>query len=319
MRTDCLTDDDLEQLMGPTHASNAMSAMNVEYTQMTEALHWQQQRIVELETENRELRRQLDDLRRGVGVSLVIEGRQIPLMSPDAPAMPRHSAGPSARPTPAAPWISGVYPASTPATTAAPAPTPVPMPPPMTPPQPAFPSRPAVQTTAHTMPPQRANTHHGEAAFPENAWLTGPVPAVKPASPSLLQQQQQQPARHTPHQESSRVQQSQHQSHLHRFTPPTWLQEEAPTVASWEAEPKANTPMSNPRTSVQRQHSPKNPIPPIPAEVWRAEQQRDTGRFRTLAQMTGQHPAVRIPGKAKKAGTPHGDEHNPFADSFVLG
>ena len=297
--------------MGPTHASSAMSAMNAEYARMTEAVRWHQQRIIELEAENRELRRQLDALRRGVGVSLIIEGRQIALAPLAATSMSHHSAGP----TPDAPWTSGIHPMPTPAT-AMPSPTPIPIPQPMTLPQRAYPSQPAVQGTAHTMPPQRAHAQHGEAAFPENAWLTGPVPAIKPAPPSS--QQQQQPARHTPHQESRRVQQPQ-QSHLQRFTPPAWLQEEAPTVASWGAEPEADDPSSHPRTPVQRQYVPQNPIPPIPAEVWRAEQQRDTAKFRTLAQMTGQHPAVRIPGRAKKAGTPHGDERNPFADSFVLG
>lgn len=32
-----------------------------------------------LEAENRELRRQLDDLRRGIGISVVIDGRTLPL------------------------------------------------------------------------------------------------------------------------------------------------------------------------------------------------------------------------------------------------
>src|SRR6266536_2196625 len=42
----------------------------------------EQKRLMDtLEAENRELRRQLADLRRGVGISLVIDGRTLPLSS----------------------------------------------------------------------------------------------------------------------------------------------------------------------------------------------------------------------------------------------
>lgn len=296
MRTDCLACDDWGQPMGPINttnalnamsASNALSAMNTPYMQMTEALHWQQQRIIELEAENRELRRQLDDLRRGVGIALVIEGRQIPLASPAA-SMPRPSAG-LAHDTP---WTSGAHPSPSP-------------------------THPPIPSPPHTTPPpHRAQAQPSEAAFPENAWLTGPAPALKPAQPA-----QQQPARHTPRQESRRVEPKQPQSQQPpRFTPPAWLHEEAPTVASWEAEQQTSAPPSHLRIPARRQHIPHNPIPPVPAEIWHAEQQRDSGKFRTLAQMTGQHPAVRIPGKPQKTtGNTHSDGHSPFADSFVLG
>jgi hypothetical protein len=61
---------DWGQAMASTNATNGTVS------------HWidqQQRRIQQLEDENIELRRQLDDLRRGVGLALVIEGRAIPL------------------------------------------------------------------------------------------------------------------------------------------------------------------------------------------------------------------------------------------------
>ncbi len=314
MRTNCLVCDDWGQSMGPmntTNAVNAMnanavSAMNTTYIQMTEALRWQQQRIIELEAENRELRRQLEDLRRGVGISLVIDGRQIPLASPAAASMPHPSAGA----TQDAAWTSGVHPSSAPTTGSFP--TPRPLPSPMTPPF-TLPTQPPVQAAAHTAPPQRATTQPGEAAtFPENAWLTGPAPALKPA------QQQQQPTQPASRQESRRVEPQQPPQPLQRFTPPAWLHEEAPTPASWESEPEASAP-SHPRVAARRHYTPHNPIPPVPEEIWRAEQQRDTGKFRTLAQITRQQPAVSIPGKPRKTSNTHGNDHSPFADSFVLG
>ena len=50
-----------------------------EYGRMRSWMEWQQRRIVELESENLLLRRQLDALRRGFGVSVVIQGTQFPL------------------------------------------------------------------------------------------------------------------------------------------------------------------------------------------------------------------------------------------------
>lgn len=290
--------------MGPTYATNAMSA---EYAQMTDALRWQQQRIIELETENRELRRQLADLRSGVGISLIIEGRQIPLASPGASS------------TPAASWASGAYSPSSPAATA-PTSTPVPSPSPLAPPQRAYPTYPPIQPTAHAAPPpappsQRPNGPHSEAAFAENAWLTGSMPAAKSTPPD--RQQQPQPARPMPRQGNRRAEPQQPPQQSQRFTPPAWLSEEAPTVASWETEFEAAAPAHS-RTPAQRQRVPQTPIGPVPEEIWRAEQRYESGKFPTLAQITGQHHAVRIPGKRKKASNTH-DDRSPYTDSFVLG
>lgn len=58
-----------------------------------------------LETENRELRRQLADLRRGVGISLVIEGKTVPIAAdagqgvpPTVPQLPVAVAPPAVPP-----------------------------------------------------------------------------------------------------------------------------------------------------------------------------------------------------------------------------
>ncbi len=324
MRTDYLACDDWGQSMGPMNTTNAVNAMsasaesatNTPYVQMIDAVRWQQQRIIELEAENRELHRQLEDLRRGVGISLVIDGRQISFASsPAAASMPHPGAGPAQD----AAWTSGVRSSSAP--TSASVPTPRPMPSPITPQHP-FPTQPPVQAAAHTAPPpQRIHAQPGEAAtFPENAWLTGPTPALKPAQPAQQQQQQQQPTRHAAHQEKNRrVEPQQPPQQLQRFTPPAWLHEEAPSAASWESEPEASAPSSHPRVAARRHYTPHNPIPPVPEEIWRAEQQRDMGKFRTLAQITRQQPAVSIPGKPRKTNNTHGNDHSPFADSFVLG
>ncbi|HEX8036326.1 MAG TPA: hypothetical protein VF510_20880 [Ktedonobacterales bacterium] len=299
--------------MGPTHATNAMSAMsgsamNTEYAQMTDALRWQQQRIIELETENRELRRQLADLRSGIGVSLIIEGCQIPLALPAASPLQNGS------------WISGAYPPISPAATA-PTFTPVPSSSPVAPQQRAYPTYPPIQPAAHTAPAQpaqssqRPSARNSETACAENAWLTGSTPAVKPTQPN--RHQQPQPARSMPRQGNRRVEPQQPPQQPQRFTPPAWLSGEAPTV-TWETEFEAAAP-SHSHLPAQRHHVPQTPIGPVPEEVWRAEQRYESGKFPTLAQITGQHSAVSIPGKRKKATHTHDDDRSPFTDSFVLG
>ncbi len=82
-----------------------------------------EQRIQALEAENRELRQQLERLRQGVGIALVIEGRVVPVApsSPGiiasapvpavAPTQPRPAAQPIPRPvTPPPPHATGAHP-----------------------------------------------------------------------------------------------------------------------------------------------------------------------------------------------------------------
>lgn len=281
--------------MGSTYAT---SASNVEYAQMTEALRWQQQRIIELEAENRELYRQLDDLRRGIGVSLIIEGRHIPLAA-------------SSLQSPAS------------STTTAPVPTPMPAPLPMTPHR-DFSTQPPIHPTAHNTntasqsvpPPERPRARHSETAFPEQAWLTDTAPGAKLTQPE--RQLQSQPARPMPHQGNFRAEPAPPPQQPQSLVPPAWLIEDAPTITMGELSPVAAPPSHQPAPA-QRQSLPPGSIGPAPAEVWRAERVYESGKFPTLAQITGKHPAVSAPGKRKKAGDMHDDTHSPFTDSFVLG
>lgn len=81
-----------------------------EYGHVSEWLERQQRRIAELEAENRELRRQMDELRRGAGIAVVIQGRAYALAAPapapahtgEHPAMPAGTLYPPAPMPPAA-------------------------------------------------------------------------------------------------------------------------------------------------------------------------------------------------------------------------
>jgi hypothetical protein len=63
-----------------------------DYHRLRQWLEQQERRLAEVEAENRELRRQLDELRRGVGVSVVIQGRAIPLAAGPVAQMPHEQA-----------------------------------------------------------------------------------------------------------------------------------------------------------------------------------------------------------------------------------
>ena len=87
-----------------------------EYARLVRWVEQQQGHIAALEAENRALRRELEDLRRGVGMSVVVQGRVLPV-NPTPPEMPRPQAGtpphPSYGPAPRPPvysesaWITG--------------------------------------------------------------------------------------------------------------------------------------------------------------------------------------------------------------------
>src|SRR6266849_5600736 len=59
-------------------------------------VEWLRQRARQLEMENHELRRELDELRRGVGIAVLIQGRPVPLSALPAAGTVRPS-----QPTPA--------------------------------------------------------------------------------------------------------------------------------------------------------------------------------------------------------------------------
>ncbi len=93
-----------------------MASMSAGNGNVTTWIDQQQRRIQQLEAENLELRRQLDNLRRGVGLTLVIEGRAIPLapqpqpsssqpgIGSPAPATYAHSNSPALTGS-GAPWV----------------------------------------------------------------------------------------------------------------------------------------------------------------------------------------------------------------------
>jgi hypothetical protein len=59
--------------------TNATGNASAGFEGIAQMLLEQKKLMDALEAENRDLRRQLDDLRRGVGISVVIEGKTIPL------------------------------------------------------------------------------------------------------------------------------------------------------------------------------------------------------------------------------------------------
>lgn len=59
--------------------TNATGNVSAGFEGIAQMLLEQKKLMDALEAENRDLRRQLDELRRGVGVSVVIEGKTIPL------------------------------------------------------------------------------------------------------------------------------------------------------------------------------------------------------------------------------------------------
>lgn len=208
---------------------------------VTEYLAEQRQRIADLEAENRALRARLDALCRGEGVSVLINGRQIPLAALAAAAA-SHAEAAHVRPrTPTAPPDLYHHPAQR-----------VPMPPPHTPAQ-------------------------GETVFPEDAWLTSPSPAARPAGPA----------------------QRRHNTGAHALQPseritPEWLREARYGTAS---------PQSQPRSQPAAGHGPQ--------DAWSDSYSYGQAQFETLAQITGQRPAIRPQRRDPNA-------RNPYADSFVL-
>lgn len=58
-----------------------------DYQRLRQWLEQQERRIAEIEAENRELKRQLQELRRGVGISVLIQGKAIPLAGEVSPGL----------------------------------------------------------------------------------------------------------------------------------------------------------------------------------------------------------------------------------------
>lgn len=211
-----------------------------EYARLVRWVEQQQGHIAALEAENRALRRELADLRRGVGLSVVVQGRLLPV-NPTPTEVPQPNAG----------------------TTPHPSYGPVPRPP----------------------------------LYSESTWITGQARASNPPAP----------VRHrpiTPSQEMT-------PSWLRDNDPHTPPQAPAPRrtlAAATGPYPTAPRPSSQQyrvapdRQQTARQRVPARPLPYAP----------EVAPMPSLAELTGQRPAIRIPGWSQSG------ERNPYSDSFVL-
>jgi hypothetical protein len=74
-----------------------------EYYHLAAQLQYQQRRIAELEAENNELQRRLNDLRRGIGITVTVQGQTMTLTSPVITVVNQSN-------EPADPGITGIFP-----------------------------------------------------------------------------------------------------------------------------------------------------------------------------------------------------------------
>ena len=265
----------------------AMGQGTPEFVYSTAFMREQQRRIQELELENRELRRQLDELRRGVGMALIVQGRAIPL-APLSPYAMQGGSIPYAAIAPALTAPSGWSPQSghlalpgapsgrignipsdPPARSASGRwyDTPVPA---ITPVRPRQPTRP--------LSSEEIASPLGQRQAVDASWLTGPVPAVRTRQESAA-----------PQRSGARPSQ--------RVTP-SWLREDLPELpnhSGTEPSARGHLPARGARNNGPRSLVPRLEPMPLPS----------------LAQLTGKQPAVRR--------NAEDEQHNPFADSFVLG
>jgi hypothetical protein len=135
-----------------------------DFGQVSQWLERQQQRITELEAENLDLRRQLEDLRRGIGVAVMIHGRPIALtVLPPAGSSGHQNPAPFDAPRGYGNAGAGHQSAMTPG---------------------AAPERQALPMRHEPRQLQAPVRHEaGQAPFTENAWLTGPTRAVPAPTP----------------------------------------------------------------------------------------------------------------------------------------
>jgi hypothetical protein len=192
---------------------------------MVAQIHHQQRYIAALEAENRELRRQLAELRRGVGVTVTIQGQTMSLTAPVATVVSQST-------EPVDTNITGILPLMT-STGSYPTPTPPAQPGPQTPPR----------TWNHSAYRQygQGQTPAESGEYSENAWLTGEMRRVSPVS----RPQQQPPATEQPRPLSPSQQ-----------VTPLWLREEPrewPSLTTPQATPSRRPPVSRPAMPQQQQ------------------------------------------------------------------
>lgn len=259
--------------MGPTEQ---------EYRQ---ALAWIEQlrtRVAQLEAANGDLLRQLDDLRRGVGVAVVIQGRAIPLAGPALPVTGAPQPGASAAfPSAVSQSVPGPY---------------------------SLPAGP-ISAPYHTAFPQSAplsspldgsmQTGRAPALSGDNAWLTGQTPAIHAtggagtAGPRSGAQRQTRPSQHVT---------------------PEWLREE--TQGGQQPPQRGPVGRGTGQMPAVTPHAPTPNARPRPRGGVQARplgSQESPERLPSLAELTGHMPAVRGRPKLSKR------ERDAYDDSFVLG
>jgi hypothetical protein len=269
-----------------------MGPGNNEFGQVREYLERQQRRIAELESENHTLRRELDELRRGIGIAVMIHGRTVPL----APLPPAGTAAHPRIPVTG----SGEHPAAS------------------TAPSSAIPS--ASSSAAPVAQPESAPLAPPQAtAFPEASWLTGSQPAIRAQpraarAPEPWQARALRPSERITPEWLREATASQAPANVPQDTweggYPTGASGATPSQAP---APPSRHPASAPqpgelptsRASRSRRSQASAPLPPLPLP--------SEPPYPSLAQLTGRQPDV------QRTARRHAGERNPFDDSFVLG
>ena len=262
--------------MGPTEQ---------EYRQAIAWIESLRARVMQLESENGDLRRQLDELRRGVGMAVIIQGRAVPL------------AVPLAAPTPA----SAGYPLQQASAPAA-------FPSPVSQPMPSLngqTSLPIAPLSARQHPPAaplsapiNSAARPGAVAprYPENTWLTGQMPVAHPEGGAAGGQRENDQRRQT--RPSQRV-------------TPEWLREE--TQGSYGASQQAPVPRTTAQMPATGQSPAARARPRGGTPARPLGSQESPERLPSLAELTGHMPAVRGRPRLSKR------ERDEYDDSFVLG
>jgi hypothetical protein len=262
-----------------------MGPGNFEFGQVRDYLERQQRRIAELESENRTLRRELDELRRGVGIAVMIHGRAVPL-APLPPAgtaaNPRHSVTTSGQHPAVMPVASGPIPGAGP--------------------------------IPHVQPTQQP-----AANFPEANWLTGSQPALRaqprpeqtagprqahtlrPSERITPEWLREATASQAPGSERPNVWDAAYVAGSPGATP----SQIPATPSRILATPSQPGEWPAPRAARSRRSHASAPLPPLPLP--------SEPPYPSLAELTGQLPAVQRKPRRQA------NERNPYDDSFVLG
>lgn len=245
------------------NGGTGMEISEHEYARLMQWTEQQQRRIAGLERENHELRRQVEDFRRGVGMAVVVQGRVIPVNPapaevplPNAGPVPHPSFGPSLQTSPRQPPSA------------------------QQPPQPQY-------QPAHPMQP--AQPAPRSEVFSEEMWITGQRRAVKAPAPPPAQRPISSSQEMTP-------------SWLREDPPPAPAPRRTLAAAtnSHPALPRP-LPQQPPSAPLSSQQTGRQRVPARPLARQRPLALRlEPTSLPTLAQLTGHQPAVRAPGRQRR-------------------